>query len=182
MVLIERSALLKKLSMNPYFLDENRDVYIPLSDVRRIINQMPGIEADSYAQESQSSTGAVFAHIATALARDYTDLYYVDMQTGAYIEYHIDDESGALTEARRGTDFFESCKREAKLCVHPEDQAAFIKAMNRQFLTEALDRTRVFEMTYRRVKRGTSYYVRMKVTRMKGDSRYIVIGVTDTDE
>lgn len=182
MVLIERSALLKKLSMNPYFLDENQDVYIPLSDVRRIINQMPGIDADSYAQESQSSTGAVFAHIATALARGYADLYYVDMQTDAYIEYHIDDESGVLTEARRGTDFFESCKREAKLCVHPEDQAAFIKAMNRQFLTEALDRTRVFEMTYRRVKRGTSYYVRMKVSRMKGDSRYIVIGVTDIDE
>lgn len=54
-----------------------------------------------------------------SLARGYTDLFYVNMQTDAYIEYHTDDESGVLTEARRGTDFFESCKREVKLYVHP---------------------------------------------------------------
>ena len=30
--------------------------------------------------------------------------------------------------------------------------------MNRQFLTEALDRTRVFEMTYRRIKNSASFY------------------------
>ncbi|MBR6221087.1 MAG: hypothetical protein IKQ80_11015 [Clostridia bacterium] len=71
------------------------------------------------AYEKQRSTGAVFAHIAMSLARGYTDLFYVNMQTDAYIEYHTDDESGVLTEARRGTDFFESCKREVKLYVHP---------------------------------------------------------------
>lgn len=50
--------------------------------------------------------------------------------------------------------------------------------MNRQFLTEALDRSRVFEMIYRRIKNSASFYVRMKVSRMEDDSRYIVIGVT----
>ena len=69
-----------------------------------------------------------------------------------------------------------------KLYVHPEDQAAFINAMNRQFLTEALDRTRVFEMTYRRIKNSASFYVRMKVSRMEDDNRYIVIGVTNIDD
>ena len=130
----------------------------------------------------QQSTGTVFAHIAISLARGYTDLFYVNMETDAYIEYQTDDDGGVLTEARRGTDFFESCKREVKLYVHPEDNAAFIKAMDRQFLTEALEKNRVFEMTYRRIKDGDPFYVRMKVSRMEDDNRYIVIGVTNIDE
>ena len=134
------------------------------------------------AYEKQRSAGTIFAHIAMSLARGYTDLFYVNMETDAYIEYHTDDDSGVLTEARRGTDFFESCKREVKLFVHPDDNAAFVKAMDRAFLTEALDRTRVFEMTYRRIKGGAPFYVLMKVSRMEDDNQHIVIGVTDIDE
>ena len=134
------------------------------------------------AYEKERSTGTIFAHIAMSMAQEYSELFYVNMVTDEYVEYHTDDENGVLTEARRGTDFFESCKREAKLYVHPDDNEAFVKAMDRRFLTEALDRTGVFEITYRRLTDGTPFYVRMKVTRMKDDDRYIVIGVTDIDE
>ena len=134
------------------------------------------------AYEKERSTGTIFAHIALSLAKEYTDLFYVNMVTDEYTEYHADEESGALTEVRHGEDFFESCKREVKLYVHPEDNAAFVKAMDRHFLTETLDRANVFEMTYRRIKGGDPFYVRMKVSRMKDDDRYIVIGVTDIDE
>lgn len=134
------------------------------------------------AYEKERSTGTIFAHIAMSMAREYSELFYVNMVTEEYAEYHTDDENGVLTEARRGTDFFESCKQEAKLYVHPDDNEAFLKAMDRRFLTEELDRTGVYEMTYRRIKGDTPFYVRMKVTRMKDDERYIVIGVTDIDE
>ena len=134
------------------------------------------------AYERERSAGTIFAHIAMSLARGYTDLFYVNMETGEYTEYQTDDENGVLTEARRGTDFFESCKREVKLFVHPDDNEAFVKAMNRRFLTEALERNGAFEMTYRRIQGGDPFYVRMTVTRMKDDDRFIVIGVTDIDE
>ena len=132
--------------------------------------------------EQQRRAGTISAHIAMSLARDYMDLFYVNMDTDEFIEYHTDDESSVLTEARRGPDFFESRKREMKLFVHPEDNEAFLKAMNRQFLTETLTRNPVFEMTYRRIKGDVPFYVRMKVSRMKDDDRYIVIGVTNIDE
>ena len=134
------------------------------------------------AYTKQKSTGTIFAHIAMSLARGYTDLFYVNMETDAYIEYHTDDDSGVLTEARRGTDFFESCRREVKLYVHPDDNEAFVKAMDRRFLAETLDRAGLFELTYRRIKNGVPFYVRMKISRMEDDNRYIVIGVTDIDE
>ena len=50
-------------------------------------------------------TGTVYQHIAHALARGYTDLYYVNMDTDEFIEFHTDDEHGVLAEVRRGADF-----------------------------------------------------------------------------
>ena len=132
--------------------------------------------------EKARTTGIIYSHIAYALARDCTDLFYVNMDTGDYIEYHTDDTHGILKESRRAPDFFGSCKREAKLFVHPEDQETFVNAMDRKFLTEALDQSGKFEMTYRRIKDGGLFWVRMEVSRMTDNSSSIVIAVFDIDE
>lgn len=134
------------------------------------------------AYKKAHSTAAIYNHVAHALARGYTDLFYVNMDTDEFIEFHTDDERGVLNEARRGSDFFEGCERDAKLYVHQEDQAAFVKAMNRQFLEETLTGSTVFELTYRRIKGGEPFYVLMKVSRMEDDKRFIVIAVQDIDE
>ncbi len=130
----------------------------------------------------EQSASAVYSHIAHALARGYMDLYYVNLDTDEFIEYHTDDELGVLTEARRGADFFEGCERDAKLYVHPEDQAAFVRAMDRDFLETELEGNSVFEMTYRRIKAGKPCYARMRVSRMMDDRRFLVIAVSDIDE
>ena len=134
------------------------------------------------AYKKAHSNATIYNHVAHALARGYTDLFYVNMDTDEFIEFHTDDERGVLNEARRGSDFFEGCERDAKLYVHQEDQSAFVKAMNRQFLEEALDGNKVFELTYRRIKGGEPFYVLMRVTRMEDDKRFIVLAVKDIDE
>lgn len=134
------------------------------------------------AYEAARKENVVYSHIAHALARGCIDLFYVNMDTEEYVEYHTDDEQSSLSERRRAADFFESCKREAKLFVHEEDQIAFVAAMNREFLSEALNRSKTFEMTYRRIKDGRSIFVNMRVSRMEDDKRFIVVAVTDIDE
>ena len=124
----------------------------------------------------------VFTHIAHALARGYTDLYYVNVDTDEFIEFHTDDNLGVLTEARRGADFFEGCERDAKLYVHSDDQAAFVEAMDREYLSAALDKDRVFNLVYRRIKDGRTFYVNLKASRMEDDKRFVVIAVSDIDE
>lgn len=124
----------------------------------------------------------MYSHIAHALARGCTDLYYVNMDTNELIEFHTDDEHGVLSEVRKGRDFFEGCERDARLYVHPEDQEAFIKAMNRDFLEAALNASRMYEMTYRRIKGGRTFYVKMKVSRVEEDQNLIVIAVSEFDE
>ena len=138
-----------------------------------------GLEA---AYEEARSVSIIKTHIAEALARGCTDLFYVNMDSNELIEYHTEDDLGVLAEARRGTDFFESCERDAKLFVYPDDQDKFVKAMDRDFLEKELDKSRIFEMTYRRIKNGRSFYVKMRVSRVEEDKRFIVIAVFDIDE
>ena len=134
------------------------------------------------AYQKALSTGEIHTRIAQSLARGYTDLYYINMDTDELIEYHTDDENGVLTEVRRSADFFEGCKRDVKLFVHPDDQEAFVEAMDREFLTRALDQKKIFEMIYRRIKDGRSFYVKMRVSRVDEDKRFIVLAVSDIDE
>lgn len=63
--------------------------------------------------EKASGAGLIYSHIAQALARGYMYLYYVNIDTDEYIEYHTGDDFGALAEIQRGADFFERCRREA---------------------------------------------------------------------
>ena len=132
--------------------------------------------------EKVRSSNTIYAQIAQALARGYTDLFYVNMETGELIEYHTDDELGVLTEARRSADFFEGCERDAKLYVHPDDQETFVKTMNRDFLARVLERSQTYEMTYRRIMGDRTFYVRMRISRIEDDRRFIVIAVSDVDE
>ena len=134
------------------------------------------------AYEEVRATGVIYNHLAHALARGYTELYYVNMETGGFVEFHTDDERGVLSEARRGAHFFDECRRDAKLHVHPEDQLAFVQVMDRQFLTKALDESKVFAFTYRRVLGEDPWYVQMRVSRMEDDERFVVIAVRDVDE
>ena len=127
-------------------------------------------------------TSAIFTNIAQALAHDCTDLYYVNMTSGEFIEYQTDSESVVLTEVRRGANFFEGCERDAMLYVHPDDQAAFVEAMDPEFLAKAFEKDKVFELVYRKAKGRAFFYVRMTVTQMKDDRRFIVIAVSDVDE
>ena len=134
------------------------------------------------AYERARSTGIIYAHIAQALAQGYTDLYYINLDSEEYIEYRTDEDSGSLTEVRRGWHFFEQCVIETQQVVYTEDQEAVIRALDRKTLVAELERSGIFMMTYRLIGKPEPTYVSMRVTRMKDDERYLIMGVTDVDE
>ncbi len=134
------------------------------------------------AYEKVRRAGLIFTRIAQTLARGYTDLFYVDLDTDDFIEYVTDAETGMLNEARRGEKFFDECKVEAEKYLYPDDREAFVKAMDKETLLGTLNRKKSFIMTYRLLSDDEPKYVTMKTSRMEDDERFIIIGVTDTDE
>ena len=132
--------------------------------------------------EKARSANIIFTHIAQTLAQGYTFLYYVNLDSEEYIEFQTDDESGTLTEARRGWHFFEQCMIDIEQAIYPDDRAIVREALDRKKLVKKLDRNKTVVVNYRLLQEERATYVSMRISRMTDDERYIVIGVMDVDE
>ena len=132
--------------------------------------------------EKARSANIIFTHIAQTLAQGYTFLYYVNLDSEEYIEFQTDDESGTLTEARRGWHFFEQCMIDIEQAIYPDDRPIVREALDRKNLVKKLDRNKTVVVNYRLLQKERATYVSMRVSRMTDDERYIVIGVMDVDE
>ena len=133
------------------------------------------------AYENARSAGIIYTHIAQTLARDYTDMFYVNLDSEEFIEYRQDGQGGTLSETRRGWHFFSDCRDELSQEVCADDREAFREALNRRSLIEALNRKDTFVMTYRKQGKSGSTYMSMKVSLMRDDERFIIVCFTDVD-
>ena len=131
--------------------------------------------------ENARSAGIMYTHIAQTLARDYTDMFYVNLDTEEFIEYRRGNESSALSEMRRGWHFFSDCKAELAERIFQEDRDAFLQAMERRTLMKSLSRKNTFVMTCRQNGANGPTYVSMKISRMEDDEHFIIVGITNVD-
>ena len=152
--------------------------------VKRLKKRITGVRRDKFVKGISQDAKDVYSHIALSLARGCTDLYYVEMESGDYIEFHTDDESGVLTEARRGKNLFESCKQEAQTGVYEPDREEFLGKLNRPYLKKVFETEPVCDIVYRRLKGDSQepFYVQMKVSRIEGDKNHLVLAVSNIDE
>lgn len=166
------------------FIDENgRDCILGMClDMTEMTKVQRENALMKQAYEEARTSGIIFTHIAQTLARRYEDLYYINLMTGTYIEYHVDEETGLLTEKRSGDDFFLSAVREAEEMVHPEDRDFLLENLEQERLQETLERNKSLVMTYRLLLNEKPVYVSMKIARMEDDERFAILGITNVDE
>ena len=133
------------------------------------------------AYEKARGAGIMYSHIAQTMARGFTVLFYVNLDSEEFIEYRPEPD-GSLAEQRRGWHFFEECETIAEEHIISEDRAAVLEALDRKLLEAALDRNRTVVHTFRQLTNSGPVYVSMQISRMEDDERYIIIGITDIDE
>ncbi|MBR0412019.1 MAG: amino acid permease [Eubacterium sp.] len=165
------------------YTDENGRLCIlgMCEDITEMVQMRLENESTKEAYEKSLSAGLVYTRIAQTLARGYTDLFYVNLENEEYIEYTTDDESGMLSEARRGPNFFGECKRVAEEHIYSKDRDAFLAAMEKQTLLDTLAKNKTFILTLRRLTYDGPKYVTMKLSLME-DDHFMILGVTDVDE
>ncbi|MBO7377399.1 MAG: diguanylate cyclase [Clostridia bacterium] len=137
--------------------------------------------------EKARSMSIMYSHFAKTLARNFMDLYYINLNNDEFIEYLPDSENGTLLETRRGGKFFDQCKHDAKLYVHPDDQPVFLAALERESLVKSLRDNKTFMITYRVIgyhpyESDGPIYVSMKASRMADDENFVILAVADVDE
>ena len=154
--------------------------------IRRVaVNPVTGTAAIAVAvlsiiREDQQS-GTSYSQMARALASDYVDLYYVDLNTERFIEYSPDADLENLVIERHGGNFFTASRRDAMTHLYVDDRTAFIEAFTKENVVHSLDTEGKFRLTYRLLIDDKPVYVGMKAVRVPGDPSHILVGVSNVD-
>lgn len=125
--------------------------------------------------------GATYASIARALAADYYNIYYIDLDTEQFIEYSSPVGADELAVERHGEQFFAAVKRDAALRIYAEDRETFLRTFTKENIVRELDEQGVFTTTYRLIDTGVPMYVNMKITRMLPERNRLIMGVSIID-
>ncbi len=124
----------------------------------------------------------MYSHIARTLSSSYSLLYYVDLETEDFIEYRSDGEAGELSGERQGKDFFTVSSQDAANQMYPEDLQVFLTTFTKENILHTIDEHGEFKMSYRLMTDGDPKLMSMRVTRMQGDERSIIIVVNASDD
>ncbi len=133
------------------------------------------------AYQEALSTSAIYESIVDALSVDFFDLYYVDVETGAYIEYGSRTKEGQRATERRGVDFFAEAEENARSYIFEDDRERFTAALEKGKLLSEIEKHGAFIFHYRLLIDAVPTYVSMKATRIPGDERHIIIGISNVD-
>ncbi|SDA18425.1 diguanylate cyclase (GGDEF) domain-containing protein [Ruminococcus sp. YE71] len=155
------------------------------SCLRRIaVNPITGTIASAVAVLSVSTTveGTNYANIAKALAADYFNLYYVDLEDESFYEYSSEVGKEELLVQRHGEEFFAKCLEDIPKVIHPDDCRMFIDNFNKENVKRELEEFGTFTINYRLKVNGEFIYVNMKAMCMQNDTRHLIIGVSNADQ
>ena len=130
---------------------------------------------------SEPNDGATYAGIARALAADYYNLFYVDVRNGDYIEYSSAIGGDEMDMERRGTNFFESARTDAKERIYEKDQESFLGWFTKENIVRLMDQEGSFTYVYRLMDSGEPVYARMKIVRMVNDADHVIVGISIID-
>ena len=163
----------------------------PGSESRGVVIGISNIHTQSLYRQTQETKlqkvhrdSLTYTRIAQALAGEYFSIYYVNLDTNAFIEFSSADKYKELQTENNGIDFFESCLHNAPLAVHEDDLETVLYVLNKENMLKELDENGSISVTYRLVNGGKSVYAHMKIILMEdseNDSRHVVVGVSNID-
>ena len=130
---------------------------------------------------SDAVQGETYANIARALAADYFNLYYVNLETEEFIEYTSNVGDEEISTERHGKNFFAQSRRDAISHIHKDDQTAFIQSFTKENIINSIKEQGTFALTYRLLRYGMPCYVSMKAMQMQNNKKFIIIGVSNID-
>ena len=124
----------------------------------------------------------VIARVATALLMDYASVYYININTGNYHCYSVNQGYQQLDLQSMGEDFFSDMLRDVQTVVYAEDREMVRAMLTRESLLTRLQEESAVSINYRLVIEGKPVYHRMRILRdISGETGTLILGVLNVD-
>ena len=122
----------------------------------------------------------LYNQIAASLAEHYDTLYYVNVETGHYIEFSSTDIYKSLHIPTEGGDFFAECRKNIRRVVHPDDQDMVLKLHEQETMLQHLNSKNSVTASYRLIIDGN--ITNTKLTQFRAnDKKHLIVGIENID-
>ncbi len=135
----------------------------------------------SIVDEGEKKEKEIYDHIATSLAEDYEAMYYIDMETGQYMEFSTSEEYESMNVPCVGKDFYAETQSNLDTYVHPDDREFARSLYTKEKMLSILKEKKSYSYKYRIMVGGSPRYFRFTVLRAH-DDRHFVLYEKDIDE
>lgn len=156
-------------------LDENEDYFI-----LGVIN----IDEEYRSREMQKELvrqKEAYNQITKSLAAQYDILYYIDIETGAYVEVSSTESYRKQNVPTTGEDFFSVSRRVLKKNLHPEDMKEVLKIHYKDAMLKNLEHNGVFTCEFRLITNGALKHVR-HTEMLSNDGKHIIVCMRNIDD
>ena len=135
----------------------------------------------SFVQASEKKEKEIYDHIATSLAEDYEAMYYIDIESGEYLEFSTSQEYASLNVPTTGIDFYAETRINAAKYAHPDDRKFAESLYYKETMLENLVGKKSYSYKYRIMVNGKPRYFRFTVMRAN-DDKHLVLYEKDIDD
>ncbi|MBR6158906.1 MAG: diguanylate cyclase [Lachnospiraceae bacterium] len=135
----------------------------------------------SFVEASDKKEKEIYDNIAKGLAEDYEAMYYIDIETGEYMEFATSEEYKSMNVPVGGRDFYSETQDNVDKYAHPDDRDFARKLYRKDTMLENLVGKKSYSYQYRIMVGGQPRYFRFTVMRAS-DDRHIVLYEKDIDD
>ncbi len=124
---------------------------------------------------------AAFHSIATILAAHFDSLYYVEIESGKFLQFIPSKKTENVMFPDHGNDFFQLAQDNAYKFIHPRDLDAVLKMYDREYLRACLTEAPSCSVDCRGILNGTLTHMRHIVFRC-ADQKHVICCLENTEE
>ncbi|RKM62223.1 diguanylate cyclase [Butyrivibrio sp. CB08] len=135
----------------------------------------------SFVEASEKREKQIYDHILTVMAQDYEAIYYVDIESGEFLEFAISKRYADLNVPCLGKDFYGETQQNIELYVHPEDREIARNFYRKEIILQSLEGRKSFAIKYRLILQGESRYFLFTLMRAN-DGKHFILYEKDIQE
>ena len=131
--------------------------------------------------EAAKKDREIYNQVAQSLATDYDAIYYINIETGKYLEISTSKSYRALDVPEEGRDFYEETRENVRRYVHPDDRFFAESMYYRETMQRNLEGRRSYSYKYRIMSGDEARYYRF-VVMLSEDEKHFVLCDKDIHE
>ena len=136
----------------------------------------------SFVEAGEMKEKEIYDHIATSLAEAYEAIYYINIETGEYLEFSTSPEYASMNVPMEGHDFFAENPENVEKFVHPDDREFSLSLHSKEAMLKNLKNRKSFSYNYRVMVNGQPRHFQFTMLRANDDNHIILCEKDAEDE